>query len=689
MPAPLQRVVVLGAGTMGARLAAHCANHGLAVQLLDVDRARAAAGLKAAAASRPAAFFLPELAERVATGSFEDGLEAVGKADWVVEAIVENLDAKRALLERVAPRLGEHTLLSTNTSGLPVAAVGEQLPAPVRRRFLGTHFFNPPRYLRLVEVIAGAETDAEAAAWLSRELERRLGKGIVAARDTPNFIGNRIGVFALLNTLRLMERHDLTIEQVDALTGPLLGWPKSATFRTLDLIGLDTLAQVVGNSGRNLPHDEQHALFQTPPYIQQMIERGWLGDKSGQGFYQRRGDEIWALDWKTLEYHPRQKASLPWTDVRGALGGSAFLREALEGLFRYCRARLGEITDEPEAINRAMCWGYNWQYGPFELEAMAAGAPAPERRVGAALRSNAGCSLVDLGEGVACLEFHSKMNAIGGDAVALITETLAGAPEFEAFVISNAAENFSAGADLLYLLSLLQNEEWDEVELAVRHFQAMTQAVGASPRPVVGAPFGLTLGGGCELMLQASRVVAHAELYTGLVEVGVGLIPAGGGTTAMALRADPRTAFETIALAKVSTSAAEARRLRLLRHGDDIVPNRDLVIPTARAAALELAHSGYAPPAPPRYTAPGPSVQSTLEMGAYLMHEAGQITDYELRIAGALAHIICAGGAPAGMAVPVERLLELEREAFLSLCGEAKTQERIAHMLKTGKPLRN
>ncbi|MGH9481427.1 MAG: 3-hydroxyacyl-CoA dehydrogenase/enoyl-CoA hydratase family protein, partial [Terriglobales bacterium] len=686
----LQRVAVLGAGTMGARLAAHCANHGLETTLLDLSREQAERGLKAATQSRPAAFFLPGLAASVRLGSFGEDLGCVREADWVVEAVVEDLAAKRALLAQLAPRLGAETALSTNTSGLPVAAVGAELPAALRRRWLGTHFFNPPRYMRLAEVIPTAETDPEVMAWLRAAIELRLGKGTVVARDTPNFIANRIGLFALLNTVQLMQALHLSVEEVDALTGPLLGWPKSATFRTLDMIGLDTLVQVVRNSYANLEHDEQRELFRVPAFIEAMVARGWLGEKSGQGFYQRRDGTIWALDLETMEYHPRRSVRLPFETLAAARQASPFVEQSLDGLFRYCAARLGEITDDREAVNRAMRWGYNWQFGPFELQAMLADGKPADRSLAPAVRANPGCSLLDLGEGVGCLEFHTKLNAIGADTVRMVTETLADpASGFDAFVISNGAENFSAGADLLYLLALIQNEEWEEVEEAVRRFQAMTMAVKRSPRPVVVAPFGMTLGGGCELMLHAAQVVAHAELYAGLVEVGVGLIPAGGGTKEMALRADPKTALETIALAKVSTSAAEARQLRLLRRGDAIVANRDRVLETARRAARRLADAGYEPPAPATLTAPGPSVQSTLELGVYLMREAEQITEFEQTLGRHLIRVICAGGAPAGMAVPEAQLLDLEREAFLSLCGEARTQERIAHMLKTGKALRN
>lgn len=676
---------------MGARVAAHCANHGLDVTLLDQTRALAENGVKAARQGRPAAFFLPEMAERIQTGSFDDGAAALGRADWVLEAIVEDLAAKRTLLDRIAPRLGSHTLLTTNTSGLPVREVGAELPAEVQPRWLGTHFFNPPRYMRLVEIIPGPATDAKAARWLSTELERLLGKGVVEARDTPNFIANRIGLFALMNTLRLMERNELSVEEVDALTGPILGWPKSATFRTLDMIGLDTLLQVIRNTHEHLPEDESRDLFRAPAYIEEMVQRRWLGDKTGQGFYKREGDQILAIDVKTLRYHPRTKVRLPFDDITAAVKQSPFVARALRELITYCERRLGEITDDPAAIDRAMQWGYNWKHGPFALRELVQQGRIPQPRLGHRRRGNNSCSVLELSEGVGCLELHQRNHVIGAETVTLVREALEGGMEedFDAWVLTSSGEHFSYGADLAYLLALIQNQEWDEVEEAVRQFQAMTSAVKRSRRPVVAAPAGMALGGGCELLLHSARVVAHAELYAGLVEAGVGLIPAGGGTKEMALRCDPKTAFETIGLAKVSTSAAEARGLRLLRGGDMAVANRDRVVEAARLAARQMAYAGYEPPAEAHLTAPGPSVESTLRLAAFLMREAEQITEHEQKIAGHIIRVLCAGGAPAGAQVPESRLLELEREAFLSLCGEAKTQERLAYRLKTGKALRN
>jgi 3-hydroxyacyl-CoA dehydrogenase len=690
MPRLLQRVVVLGAGTMGARLAAHCANHGLQTTLLDQTAALAAQGLEAAARGRPAAFFLPHFVARVRTGDWSQETTALRSADWVVEAVVEDLHAKRQLLAQIAPRLSPDAVLTSNTSGLPLRSVGAELPPGLRRRWLGTHFFNPPRYMTLTEVIPTADTDPEAMAWLREQIEVRLGKGVVEARDTPNFIANRIGLFALMHTLRLMEEMGLSVEEVDALTGPLLGWPKSATFRTLDMIGLDTLAQVVRNSYEHLAGDEQREMFRVPGFVEDMLARGWKGEKSGQGFYQKQGEAILALDLATMSYRPRKAVRLEYGSLTEAARQHPFVRRSLEDLFAYCQTRLGEITDDPAAMDRAMRWGYNWQYGPFELRELLEKGAVARPPAGKAVRSNPGCTLLDLGDGIGCLEFHSKLNIIGADTVAMVQEALVDmASPFTAFVVSNEAEHFSAGADLAYLLALIQNEEWEEVAEAVEQFQAMNMALQRSPRPVVVAPFGMTLGGGCEMTMHAAQVVAHAELYAGLVEAGVGLIPAGGGTKEMALRRDRRQALETIAMAKVSNSAAEARQLGFLRPGDLAIASRQRLRAAAKQAAQLLAATGYEPPAAATVTAPGPSVESTLQLGVLLLREADKISEHEQKMAYHVIHVLCCGGAPAGVAVPVERLLELEREAFLSLCGEAKTQERMAHMLRTGKALRN
>jgi 3-hydroxyacyl-CoA dehydrogenase len=613
-----------------------------------------------------------------------------------------------------------------------------------------------------------------------------MGKGIVFAKDTPNFIANRIATFSVLNLMRLMQEFDLSVEEVDALTGPALGWPRSATFRTLDLVGLDILAQVTANM-----QPAENALLTLPEFFLKMIERKWLGDKTGGGFYKKTKDEErLALNWKTLEYQPRQKPKLPVLDMAknvedmgprlrvllGLEAGAAevdqaaqFLRVALSELWNYCADRVPEISDSIVAIDRAMCLGFNWELGPFQMwdaagvqttvdrmrrdrKPVAANAEnllssgktswyaedpawsyfdagdtryhpvevpdgvwsvATAKRSHGVVKKNTSASLVDLGDGVACIEFHSKMNTIGGDIVSLVTQTLrvGGAGEgFGAFVISNDAANFSAGANLMLLLMSAQDEEWDEIDFAIRQFQGMTQAIKFSPKPVVIAPFGLTLGGGCEMSLAAAARQPHVELYMGLVEVGVGLLPGGGGCKEMLLRAvDAASAirpggrgesvelleamkktFETIAMAKVSTSAAEARGLGFLRESDRVSLNRERVLSDAKATALELARAGYVAPQPRAdIPAPGENVLAALKLGVHLMHQGGYITDYEKKLGQKIAEVLCGGNVEPGTVISEQRLLELEREAFKSLCGEKKTQERIQYTLKTGKTLRN
>jgi 3-hydroxyacyl-CoA dehydrogenase len=623
----INKVAVLGAGTMGARIAAHFANAGVPSYLFDIvppgadGPARnkiAAAGLDAAKKSKPAAFMEPSLARFVTVGNFDDDLKKLADVDWIIEAVVENLDLKRALLKKVEAIRKPGTIITTNTSGLPVGKIAEGFSDDFRRSWFGTHFFNPPRYMRLLELIPTPDADRALIDAVSHFCDVRLGKGVVLAKDTPNFIGNRIGTFSVLNVIRLMQEMDLTIEEVDTLTGQPVGWPRSATFRTIDLVGLDILGHVVGNMTTNV-HDERSDL-RLPEFYKKMIDQKWLGDKSKGGFYKKakggdgQKDERLALDWKTLEYHPRQKPKFPALDMAkniedtgarlrtllGVEGASpqkddragAFLWAALSDLWTYSANRIPEISDSIVEIDRAMRLGFNWELGPFELWDAAGVEPTvarmkKENRPAAAnvekllatgqkswyaddpktpsgrkywqletgnwkpvevptgvwsvtvakksngvVKKNSGASVVDLGHGVACLEFHSKMNTLGSDILSLISQTLKpGGPgdNFDAFVITNDATNFSVGANLMLLLMSVQEEEWDDVDLVIRQFQGMTQAIKFSPKPVVVAPFGLCLGGGTEISLHAPARQPHAELYTGLVEVGVGLLPGGGG----------------------------------------------------------------------------------------------------------------------------------------------------------------
>jgi 3-hydroxyacyl-CoA dehydrogenase len=818
----INKVAVLGAGTMGARIAAHFANAGIPSYLLDIvpadvpsgasSAARnkvAAAGLDAAKKSKPAAFMDSSLARLVTVGNFEDDLKKLAEVDWIIEAVVENLDLKRSLLRKVEAVRKPGTIITTNTSGLPVGKIAEGFSEDFRRSWFGTHFFNPPRYMRLLELIPTPEADPALIDLVSHFCDVRLGKGVVLAKDTPNFIANRIGTFSVLNVMRLMQEMDFTIEDIDALTGQAVGWPKSATFRTIDLVGLDILGHVVGNMTANV-RDERSDL-RLPDFFTQMIQRKWLGDKTKGGFYKKnvaralspaepgKEDERLGLDWKTLEYRPRQKPKFAALDMaknvedtgarlRMLLGlegvpqksdkAGAFLWSSLSDLWTYSANRIPEISDSIVEIDRAMRLGFNWELGPFELwdaagieptvarmkkegkpvaanveKLLAAGkkswyADDPKSTSGRAyfdlasgslqpvkvpagvwsvtvakkssgvVKKNSGASLVDLGDGVACIEFHSKMNSLGADIISLILQTLKpGGPggAFDAFVITNDATNFSVGANLMLLLMSVQEEEWDDVDLAIRQFQGMTQAIKFSPKPVVSAPFGLCLGGGTEISLHAAARQPHAELYTGLVEVGVGLLPSGGGCKEMLLRAiDGATAarggkisgealsgsiemleamkraFETIATAKVATSAHEARAFGFLSDNDRITMNRERVLSDAKARALELVRAGYEPPVPRTdIPAPGENLLATLKMGVHMMRQADYVTDYEVKLGGKIAEVLCGGNVTPGTPVSEQYILDLEREGFKSLCGEKKTQERIQYTLKTGKTLRN
>jgi 3-hydroxyacyl-CoA dehydrogenase len=801
----IHKVAVLGAGTMGARVAAHLANAGVPCFLLDIVPSGAAgsgrnkiaaSGLEAARKSKPAVFYEASLSSLVTVGNFEDDLMRVAEADWIIEAVIEDLEIKRALLKKVDALRKPGTIITTNTSGLPVAKIAEGFPDDFRRCWFGTHFFNPPRYMRLLEIIPTADADPALMDVVAKFADLHLGKGVVFAKDTPNFIANRIGTFSVLNVMRLMQELDLSIEEVDALTGTAVGWPRSATFRTLDMVGLDILGHVVRNMTENV-RDERTDL-KLPDFFKQMLERKWLGDKTGGGFYKKgKGageDQRLGLDWKTLEYRPQQKAKFASLEMakniedtgarlKSLIEGSEknktktkddqFLWTALSDLWTYSANRIPEISDSVVEIDRAMRLGFNWELGPFELwdaagvEATVArmkkegrpvaanvekllgsgkkswhedDAKAPSGRayfdlasktykpvqvadgvwsVAVAKKSNGvvkknfGASLVDLGDGVGCIEFHSKMNTLGGDIVQFVAQALKpGGPgdNFEAFVVANDAPNFSVGANLMLLLMSAQEEEWDEVDLAIRQFQGMTQAIKFSPKPVVVAPFGMTLGGGVEMSLHAASRQPHAELYMGLVEVGVGLLPGGGGCKEMLLRAldsagairpggrgesvemmeAMKQAFETIAMAKVSTSANEARGLGFLSRADRITMNRDRVLSDAKARALELVRAGYEPPQMRMdIPAPGENMLALLKMGVHLMRQGEYISDHEVKIGTKVAEVLCGGNVTPGTPVSEQYILDLEREGFKSLCGEKKTQERIQFTLKTGKTLRN
>jgi 3-hydroxyacyl-CoA dehydrogenase len=800
-PLLVRRAAVLGAGTMGSRIAAHLANAGIPTLLLDLvppgegDRSRLAkSALDALAKAKPAAFYDLSLAALVTAGNFEDDLPKLASCDWVIEAVAENLPIKMALLAKVLPHLASQAMLTTNTSGLPVKQIAAGLGAR-RDRFFGTHFFNPPRYMRLLEIIPTAESDPAVVSALAAFADRNLGKQVVFANDTPNFIANRIGVAVMFTAATLTMEQGLTIEEVDALTGSAIGWPRTGTFRLADMVGIDILAHVAANFPQGVPPGSFSSV------LEEMVKRGWLGDKAGQGFYKKDrgadGKELrMVLDLATFEYRPATKPVLPSLEMAKNAPtlperlklllandpakdkAAKFLWPFLASLWNDAADRIGEVAGDAVSIDQAMRAGFNWELGPFEMwdaagvretvsrmnalhlpvsrdvEDLLDSGPGPVswyspdgpqcynptssaweliprqpghariadfRHSNGVVKSNPGCSLIDIGNGIACIELHSLKNAIGADILSMIASVLRpdsdAVRNFAGFVIASDRENFSVGANLMQLLLAAQEAEWDDVAAVIHGFQQMTAAIKFCPRPVVAAPFGLTLGGGAEICLHSARRQPHAELYMGLVEAGVGLIPAGGGTKEMLLRAldqatamappDPKDppsrfaqsaematalkkVFETIALAKVSTSAAEARPLAMLATADRITMNRERQLLDAKAQALMLAASGYTAPQPrTQIPAPGTAALATLETGIFLMGEAGYASEHDQKVARWAAYILAGGRVTAGSLISEQYLLDLELEAFLSLCGERKTQERIAFTLKTGKPLRN
>jgi 3-hydroxyacyl-CoA dehydrogenase len=752
------------------------------------------AGLDAARKSKPAAFFTAGLADRVTTGNFEDDLARCTEADWIIEVVAENLEIKRKLLARVEQVRKPGAIVTTNTSGLPVHLIAEGMSEEFQQHWAGTHFFNPPRYLKLVEVIPGPKTAGEVIDKLGEFCDRRLGKGVVVAKDTPNFIANRVGTFSMLNALRLMGALGMTIEEVDACTGPVIGQPKSATFRTADIVGLDVLLHVVKNIYESVPNDESREVYRVPALVEEMTRRGWLGDKTGQGFYKRvKGEgekEILTLDPNSMEYRARQKARFASLEtakaiedtgerlraligpvLEGQKGDKAqqFLWNALSETCLYAARRLPEISDTVVDVDRAMRWGFAWELGPFELmdalgvKAFASGVeregralPAVVERLlasgrtrfyesekgatsvfdiaggaakqvrepkgvlvlkslkdaGRQVERNSGASLIDLGDGVLNCEFHSKMNAIGADLIAMIHKGLKRLEtDFDALVIANQAVNFSVGANLMLVLVAAQEQEWDDLHLAVKQFQNANLAIKYALKPVIVAPQGLALGGGCEVSLHGAKIQAAAEAYIGLVEAGVGLIPGGGGTKEMLIRANERAAsgedldlfhalkpvFEAIAMAKVGTSAEECRELGFLRREDGVSMNRDRLVADAKEAALALVRGGHQPLAASwqegaqrtKIKVLGEQFLASAKMVIHLMQRGGYASEHDAHVGRKLANILAGGPLSAPQTVSEQYVLDLEREAFVSLCGERKTQERIAHTLKTGKPLRN
>ena len=759
-------VAVLGAGTMGAQIAGHFANAGVPVLLLDLDADIARAGLKRSLTLKPDPFFTRDTLALIRTGGFDADLPRIAECDWVIEAVVENLDVKRALLERVDAARRPGTIVSSNTSGISITALADGRSADFRRHWLGTHFFNPPRYLHLLEIIPTSDTDPVIVDEVARFADYRLGKGVVIAKDTPGFIANHVGLYGVMRALEALASGRYSVEEIDAITGPPLGRPKSATFRTMDIAGLDVLAHVVADLRNRLPGENRDA-FAVTPLLSALLERGALGEKAGRGFYKRQTgadgtSEILALNPKTFDYEPRRSPRIPSLDAVRSIAdvgerirklffasdsAGAFLRETLAPTLIYTARVTPDTAHSIDDVDRVMRWGFGWELGPFEIidaigiaevleawrqsgsteptpplleTALASGrnqlrgTPLPPAGRGleilraardrsAVVKRNAGASLVDLGDGVLAVEFHSKMNVIGGDTLAMLRAGVAEAERnFAALVVGNDAANFSAGANLMLLLIDAQEGNWDDIDLMVRTFQAATTGLRTAAVPVVVAPAGLTLGGGCEILLHGHGVQAAAESYIGLVEAGVGLIPAGAGTKEMTARAADsvpaggellpavQQAFETIGFAKVSTSGPDARRLGFLRPIDNISMNRERLLDDAKHAALERVRAGHQPMSPRTgIRVGGETVLSTLLLGVHLAHRAGRVTDHEALIGRKLAVVLSGGALPHETSVDERYLLDLEREAFISLCGERKTRDRIQYTLKTGKTLRN
>ncbi len=789
----IHKAVVIGAGTMGAAIAAHLANAGVPVTLLDIaakdgDKNKIVKdGWDCCLKAKPANLMADELKSLVKLGNLDDDFGAVGEADWIVEAIVENLKIKQELMARIDEVRKPTAIVSTNTSGIPVNDIAEGRSKEFKKHFLGTHFFNPPRYLKLLEVIPTKDTDKAVVEFISWFAEYRLGKGIVLCKDTPNFIGNRVAFGTGAFALDFFLKNDYTVDEVDALTGPLMGRPKTASFRLMDLVGIDVWDLVGRNLAPLIPHDKlgQEYLNAEAPnkLISTLIERKWLGNKTKIGFYKevRNSEgkkEFWSLDLKTLEHvaptKPRFESVKAAKDVEGlgdrlkvmlapspkgeADDKAAQLVRALtyQG-FQYASSIIPEVADTVKPIDDAVRWGFMHEAGPFETWDMLgvretvkrmkeAGYPAA-KWVSAMLKNgvesfyqyrggekiavydavkgkyvklkklesvvmlrgtkvvsqNAGATLRDMGDGVACLEFHTKMNSLDEDVMNMTVETFERLENFDGLVIGNEGENFSAGANLFMMVVGAQQGMWDMLDGAVRKLQDMNMRMRYSPKPIVVAPAGLTLGGGCEITMHASRVVAAAETYIGLVELGVGVIPAGAGTKEMLRRivnpvmrvenAEPlaalQKAFLQMGQAKVATSAEEARGMNILLPADRIVMNRSHLLAEAKNEVLHMIAAGYKPPAPELIYVAGRDALAAIRIGAWMFKEGHYITQYDHHVAGKLAYVMCGGELTRGQWVSEQYILDLEREAILSLFGEEKTQARMWSILQTGKPLRN
>ncbi len=799
MKRAIKKITVLGSGIMGSRIACHFANVGVEVLLLDIapkelndeekkkgltlDSAIVKnrivnAALQATLKANPSPIYKKSFVSRIRTGNFTDNLKEISTSDWILEAVIENIDIKKSVFTEVEKYRKAGTLITSNTSGIPIHLMAEGRSNDFKKNFCGTHFFNPPRYLRLLEIIPTSFTDPEVISFLENYGDLFLGKSTVICKDTPAFIANRIGVFSIMSLLHLVDKMGLTVDEIDKLTGPVLGRPKSATFRTSDVVGLDTLVKVSNDVYERCPDDESRESFKLPAYVQKMVDQKWFGDKTGQGFYKKIKNangksEILTLDLKTFEYVPKSKVKFPTLDqtktidsfkdrvkilFNGKDRAGEFYRESFCSLFAYISNRIPEVAEELYKIDDAICAGFGWEFGPFQIwetlgveavvEVMEKLGYHPAQWVKDFVASknksfyqyragqlfyfsidgnyklkpgsenfilldanrekivwkNQGSSLIDIGDGILNLEFHTKMNTMGGEVIQGVNTAIEMAEKnFRGLVIANEGQNFSAGANLAMIFMLAIEQEYDEIDMAIRAFQNMNMRVRYSSIPVVVAPHALTLGGGCEMSLHADKVVASAETYIGMVEFGVGLIPGGGGSKEFALRASDaytegaidenilKEYYLNIAMAKVSTSAWEAFDLKILKHGrDEVVLNPSRVISDAKRAALDLANDGYSKAVQRKdIKVLGKSGLAMFYAGANSMQSGNFISKHDQKISQKLAYVMCGGDLSSYSYVSEQYLLDLEREAFLSLCAEKKTLERIQSILTSGKPLRN
>ena len=810
MEKKIKKAGVIGAGVMGATIAAQLANVGIETFLLDIvppeltddDKKKGLTkeskafrdkfgqnGLNIALKSKPASFYIPENAKLMTIGNLEDNLEWLSDVDWIIEVVVERLDIKKAVFEKIETVLKPGTIVTSNTSGISAKAMCEDRTENFRKHYAITHFFNPPRYMKLLEIVPNPDTLPEVIETLADICEKARGKGVVHAKDTSNFVANRIGTYNMFSVINAMVEMGLTVEAVDKLTGPVIGNAKSASFRTADLVGLDTLLHVADNVYEGCPDDEKKDVFKPPDFINQMVEKKLLGEKTKQGFYKKTRDGkgkkvILSLDCNTLEYSPQEKVNLASLEAAKNVSGtpqkmkSLYYAKDLAGkftfghiseMFIYAANRIPEIADDIVNIDNALKWGFGRKMGPFETwdavgvsksvakmkeagyeipswvqELLDSGKEAFYKKEAGLLyyydipskdykevpvkpgiillpslkdrekqvAGNTGASLIDIGDGVACLEFHSKMNAIGEDIMSMIVQSSdIVSRDFEGLVIANHGTNFSVGANLAMVLFAAQEEEWDDLDWAIKALQDALMKLKYLDKPVVAAPAGMALGGGCEICLASDRVRFAAETYMGLVEVGVGVIPAGGGCKELLIRNTEHLfevqrggvypkqiefmpfvarAFETIAMAKVSTSGPEAIKLGYLRPTDKLTVNRDYLIEDAKKTVMAINLEGYTPLRPlEEIRVAGENTFAMMKLALWTMHEQGFALDHDVTVGTKVAYVLCGGNVLENTKVSEQYLLDLEREAFLSLCGDPKTQARIEHMLTTGKPLRN